>query len=262
MANVNDLNLDPINIEDLGEAAHIIQNLTLDLDYVPKITKHRKLAGNLDAIDLCLAVSALIEQLKRTRFHVPGQGEVIAIPPEWNLYYAPAYPSELMKETQGVQTQASPHEKATNIITWKIVKRMAGSIDPQPFSGRRPSKPRYRETIPGDVRGEYYETQSKWIDNLIQFDCFAKSNLEAELLVMYMEDTLEFYRDLFVKMGAQRWLHWDRVEDTGAINIATNNTMHVRSFYYYARTERFILTSTVAIQEVINEVLVKLGRSQ
>jgi hypothetical protein len=257
----------PIDTDELAEATHIIQEITLSPDYRPTDLPARRLNDNKDVVEICLAVGELLERLKSETVNVPGIGKVYIIPPEWVLYYAPAYPKDLVKLTGGPRTQESPQESPANVITWKVVKREAGSISEQPFSGKQPANPRLRGDVPTEVSGEYLEVYSKWMDNLIQFDCFALDGKDAELLAINLENTLYAYSNIFKAMGAQRWLHWGRAsgsdyEQSIYNAIGSDSGLNFRSFYYYVRTELFWVTPTIAIERIINDVLVKFGRKQ
>lgn len=252
------------DVTDAGEITEFAEDyafITRGLERPPDMGPPRtRLGGNIQIDDLCLVIGDLIKFLEKKQITLPDGTVTPVIPPDWRVFYTPAYPDELLENTGGIQHPDSPQEKVTNIVCYKIVKYMNASIDPQPFEGRRPARKRSRGNHPTSVDGEYYGIWSKWMDALIQFDCFAKTNIEAIDLIRNLEETLEYYERVFLGLGVQKWLYWDRVTDASAESLAKNNKMNVRSFQMYARIEKFFVVPTRAIEEIITEFEVRVGR--
>lgn len=226
-----------------------------------------RLGGNIDIIDVGYSVERLIKVMHENNY----------IPRNMDLWIGPSMADDALKETGGTKTTDSPHPKAANIITWRVSQREHASIDKQPFKGRQPAKWRYRENfwIPesplwkeilydtddiemcdistdGLIKGDSVEVSSWWWDNILQFDCFAKTSSEAEDLCIAFEKTLLRYLHIFAKLGCQKFLHWGRQYDIDneKDQVAKTSELPFRRVLFYVRTEEFFVTCNKVIESI------------
>lgn len=178
-----------------------------------------------------------------------------------DIIYAPAYPDIIQQDFDGKlnllnltstissSTPESPTQKVGAIITYKVVRHEPASLEGQPFTGRVPRKARITEEHYDEVNNRTItELILRW-DNIIQFDCFAKTDAEAIAVLKNLENMLMVYGD---EMG--RWglsvppLHWGWVEDTELTKRL--KSLKARSVQFYVRTEAKFIRDHNAIDQI------------
>ena len=176
-----------------------------------------------------------------------------------DLIFVPAYPSHIVGNTSydsysdTEYTQDNPIDEFQDTITWKVVRREVGVFTGTPFSestNRKEIKPRIRERAKFDPskNNRLIDTYGQWYDNLVQFDVWAKTNEEAEVLIEWFEDFMDLYKFLFMKYGLENLIYWRRFEDQNIQRWA--NPLHVRSVQYYCRTEKLTIVPTYKIEQI------------
>lgn len=153
-------------------------------------------------------------------------------------------------------------------ITWSTVRSEPGSVGGEPFSGHREVKPRHREFIAvfnpelnkfvGDTSNDFmrmYGGLSKYIkvegqvfDNIVQYNCWARSSWEVEELTEWFIDYMRDYTGMYREAGViQMWFDSRVRDDT---TMAIKNKYHLRSFLYYFRTERLNIKTIKPIERI------------
>lgn len=156
----------------------------------------------------------------------------------------------------------------TPTITWSIVRSEPGSVGGEPFSGTREVKPRNREFIAvfnpelqkyiGDTSkdfiklygglGQFVKLDAQVFDNIVQYNCWARTSWEVEELTEWFIDYLRDYTGMYREAGiVQMWFDRRVRDDT---MMAINNKYHLRSFLYYFRTERVNIKTIEPIRRI------------
>lgn len=241
-------------------------------DFQVPLQDRMRLAGNLNIWEIADLIGTIIRSLKENNL----------IPHDMPLSYAAAFPEILLKESGGHKTPDSPHDKMGFIITWRVIRREHASLNAQPFTGKSPAKPRFRESfyipktikeiqeehakidqiipielftdIPQENIKEAVNISSWWWDNIIRFDCFAPTQIEAEHLVHSFETSMIRFSNIVVGAGAQKFLHWNREIDDKELQEKININFKFRSVNFYVRTEEFYVDRTATISAIENEI--------
>jgi len=160
-----------------------------------------------------------------------------------DLHFAPAYPDLIIgnssyKYSKPGYVPDRPVDQFQDTITWKVIRREPGTLDGPAFSARKEVKPRTRDSNlrHPTSRNKLVDVMGQWFDNIVQFDCWAKTNTEAEALVEWFEDFMLLYTGHFMRFGISKMHYWRRFEDQEVLKWA--NPLHVRSVAYYVRTEK------------------------
>ena len=132
-----------------------------------------------------------------------------------------------------------PHNKWVDTVTFKIKRREAGTIGKHPFDPPTEIKPRVREyVIDPDYTDCHVMVLGQWFDNLIQFDCWAKTNNRADDLVEWFEDFMYRYTWVWKKNGVNEILYWMRTQDEEVSKWRVD--LADRTLIYYFRTEKIL----------------------
>jgi hypothetical protein len=156
----------------------------------------------------------------------------------------PAYPDELITPDTA-RNNINPASAMKKYITYQVVRRepsgMIGKIG-APFEGGKEWKPRLRHTYKDETTGEWVEIYGQRFDNLVQYDLWAKSSQEADLLLEWLECFLNGYSFFFKENGVQEMFYFR----SGRFAFGTTeeeamtmwrNPFKVRSLVWYIRTE-------------------------
>lgn len=164
-----------------------------------------------------------------------------------------AYPNDFVT-TQSVSTEIV--NQFVNTITYQIIRREPATLGDAPFQARKDWKPRYRETKLVTPT-EAIEIKGQWFDNMVQFDCWTRSNKEADDLVEWFEEFMILYTFYFKKyVGVQEMFYYrggrftfGTTEDEAMVRW--RNPFKVRSCTYYFRTEKLWFIDLGVIQKII-----------
>ena len=160
------------------------------------------------------------------------------------IIVAPAYPDELIS-LDVAKSSINPASAMSKYITYQVVRRepsgMTGKIT-APFEGGKEWKPRLRHTYKDETTGEWVEIYGHRFDNLVQYDLWAKSAQEADLLLEWTETFLGGYAYFFKQNGIQEMFYFR----SGRFAFGTTedeamtmwrNPFKVRSLVWFIRTE-------------------------
>jgi len=165
---------------------------------------------------------------------------------------------------QSIDTVPAPN------ITWEIVRQEPGTVSGTPFGGTQEIKPRERELVlvfdeeyksileknsdnkfieKNGKLYKYIRVRGQFIDNLVQYNCWARSNWEVEELVDWFQRRYMLpYTGMFREAGVNNLYFHRRVRDDSMIQM--KNNFHVRSILYYIRTEHIYNDTIMPINRI------------
>ena len=163
-----------------------------------------------------------------------------------------AYPDDLLEYAGG--TEVNPAGGFIDTITFQITRREPASLRDKPFNPAKELKPRFMDyTNTGESQA--IEIRKQRFDNLIQLDCWTRSNKEADEMMEWLEEFLVQYASYFKDMGIVEMYYfrggrftWGTTEEE-AID-RWRNPFKVRSVSWYVRTERLWTIDHNEIEEV------------
>lgn len=162
----------------------------------------------------------------------PTRSDILELSEKDLVRFVPAFSSEEQELADWRDT-----------ITYKVSRREPGVVTGKPFGSPQEIKPRLREELPDPENPRHHIfIQGWWFDNLIQFDCWARTNQEADKLISWFEDFVLKYTWVWKKNGVQEILYWSRGRDE-TITRWRNDIVN-RTLLYYFRTEKIIVTRT------------------
>jgi hypothetical protein len=161
------------------------------------------------------------------------------------LDFVPAFPSYLFDQQLTGIVKTAP-QAPEEVIAWSVIRQEPGSTGPEPFGRDREFCPRVREGLVRDPSMSNSITPSgghdfgvryygQWLDTIIQFDCFAETNFEAERLVTWFMKTMNMNIPTYRKYGVSRMFFWRRLRDEFITQF--RNGIIARSVQYYVRLE-------------------------
>ena len=182
-----------------------------------------------------------------------------------DLEFAPAYP-DFVTNFEG---KTAPYPTAPDeTITWKVVRREPGAVNGSPFAGgNREVKPRVRQQEPDpkrhwqglDKTEIIHEYHAQVMDNLVQFDCWSKTNRQSVALLEWFENFMQEFARLFLEMGVIKKYFWERTDDN--ILFQYRNGLIFRSTRYFFRTEKVYAIRLHLIEEIRHRLAV-LGSNE
>jgi hypothetical protein len=168
----------------------------------------------------------------------------------------PAYPDEIVN--YAARSGNNPVSNFQECITYQIIRREPGAIAGDatgPFEGRKEIKPRLRETVYDTSSGNYVEVHGQRFDNLVLFDCWTKSNDEADMMRRWLENFMVVYTGFFKRCGVQEMLYFRSGRFTWGTNEEEamsmwRNPLKVRSVVWFVRTEDLFTVVRGKIEKV------------
>lgn len=176
----------------------------------------------------------------------------------WDLY------ERNFDDYGSIENVPAPH------VTWGVVRTEPGTVSGTPFRGTQELKPRQREialvfdaeyksTLEANSDNNFIEKDGKLykfirvygqaFDNLVQYNCWARSAWEAEELIEWFhKGYLLPYTGMFREAGINQMLFQRRVRDDTIAQI--KNRFHLRSMLYYIRTEHILNDNIMPINRV------------
>jgi len=181
------------------------------------------------------------------------------------LEFAPAYP-DFVTNFEG---KTDPYPTAPDeTITWKVTQREPGALNGTPFSGgNREVATRVRQQTLDpkkdwqslDKTEIIHEYHGKVMDNIVQFDCWSKTNRQSVQLLEWFENFMHEFSRLFLEMGVKKTYFWDRTDDSNLFQY--RNGLIFRSTRYYFRTEKIYAIRLHLIEEIRHRLAV-LGSNE
>ena len=157
-------------------------------------------------------------------------------------------------------TEEDPDPKdTTEVISFRLIRREPGAYSQgAPFEGSvKNLKPIVRETGVDDDNSDYrFAIQGYWYDNLIRFNCWARTNKQANERACWFEDFMEDYTWWFKLQGVNRILFWGRGEDQTVDD--DGNKWFGRPLDYFVRTEKLRRFE----EKKLEEILIKLDANK
>ncbi len=155
-------------------------------------------------------------------------------------------------------------------ITWGVVRQEPGTVSGTPFKGTQEIKPRERELVlifdkqyksileensdnkfleQDDKIYKYVKVRGQFMDNLVQYNMWARSNWEVEELTDWFQRRYMLpYTGMFREAGINNLYFNRRVRDDTLMQ--TKNKYHMRSILYYIRTEHIYNDTIMPINRI------------
>ena len=132
-----------------------------------------------------------------------------------------------------------PINEWVDTVTFRVKRKEPGTIGKHPFDPPTEIKPRIREyTTDPEYLDCHICVLGQWFDNIIQFDCWAKTNNRADSLIEWFEDFMYKYTWVWKKNGVNEILYWMRMQDEEVRKW--RNDLSARSVLYYFKTEKIV----------------------
>lgn len=182
----------------------------------------------------------------------PRSQDRLRLRSENEIVFNHAYP-RLLNRAMSYTTGGSIADKPgpwNDTVTYIVLRSEPGSIDSgPPFRGTVQMKPQFRETFQDPLDPLLMiETDGWFFDNLVQFECWAKTNGEAVNLLKWFEDFMFRHVWIFELYGVSKVLYWRRDEDTQS--EAWRNDITKRTVLFYMRTERVFAFQTRKLSQI------------
>jgi len=171
------------------------------------------------------------------------------------MCFEPDFPEFLVSKSH-IDGKLNP-----KVITWGTVRKEPGTVSGTPFRGTQEIKPRIRESIAiftpstsnylniiSTELAKYVRIKAQVFDNLIQYNCWSRSNYQVEELLDWFELYMERYRGMFREAGVNDIVFNRQVRDDSLTQL--NKHYHVRSVLYYVRTERIFIDTISPITRI------------
>jgi hypothetical protein len=150
-------------------------------------------------------------------------------------------------------TEEDPSPKdTTEVISFSVVKREPGAYSQgAPFEGAvKNLRPITRESGKDPNNSDYrFAIQGYWYDNLIRFNCWARTNKQANERACWFEDFMEDYTWWFKLQGVNRVIFWGRGEDQ--VVDDDGNKWFGRPLDYFVRTEKLRRFEEKKLEEIL-----------
>lgn len=160
----------------------------------------------------------------------PQLGDVLELTYENRVNFVSGYPKEYKDK---------PENEWVDTVTFTVKRRETGTIGRHPFDPPTEIKPRIREhLVDPDYPDCHIMVMGQWFDNLIQFDCWSKTNNRVDSLIDWFEDFMYKYTWVWKKNGVNEILYWMRMPDEERSKWRTD--LSVRTVLYYFKTEKIV----------------------
>lgn len=155
-------------------------------------------------------------------------------------------------------------------ITWGVVRQEPGTVSSKPFQGTQELKPRERELVlvfdkdyksiletnsdnkfieKNDKLYKYVKVKGQFIDSLVQYNIWARTNWEVEELTDWFQRQYMLpYTGMFREAGVNNLYFDRRVRDDTLMQM--KNKYHLRSILYYIRTEHIYNDTIMPITRI------------
>jgi hypothetical protein len=173
-----------------------------------------------------------------------------------SIIFTPAYPDLIISNPLTQDVEDAP-QIPDELISWSVIRMDPASTTGNAFGGRKELRPRLREEgIPNrkEVALGYaipeteIVTYGQSFEILIQFDCFAKTNFDAERLVTEFIKTMTIHAPTLIKFGVQKWYFWRRLRDTFLLKF--RNGIIARSVQYYMKSEEISFVEVSKLKSI------------
>lgn len=167
------------------------------------------------------------------------------------VIFVPSYPKYLKPGTPEFEATFNiPTPKFAPTITYSVTKREPATMggNKQPFgTGYKEYVPKERRTI-GNADGTQTIIYGQNFDNLVRFNTWTLTSVEAEQLINWFEQYLRERRDFLRNLGLGEILFWFRGEEKEVPIL--DNGLEMRTATFYVRTEEL----SVADEDVLKNL--------
>jgi hypothetical protein len=177
-----------------------------------------------------------------------------------NMTCVPAYRNEFIEMYKGEYDSNNPGEKFSSVISVGITRRSPASTRETntPFDDNREVKPRARVIEKYEESGGYVEIQGQRFDNLLQFDCWARTNTEANELISWLEGFLVRWEFWFASLGIDKMCYYASGSDLSPTEAAAMSSWRqpfkLRTVEWYVRDEKLYYSNQYDIQAIIARI--------
>lgn len=142
------------------------------------------------------------------------------------------------------------------VITWKVVSREPGKMD-----AKAVSRPQRASTYSHEMRtpqepNKVITIESRPVDHVIEFCCWAKTNKLANKRAIWLEKLLINNAFVFTLSGAERFYWKDRKTDT--YMTVGNQRLFYRQLHFFLRFREF----EAKAETILREILIKSSVSK
>lgn len=173
------------------------------------------------------------------------------------LIFMHAYPKTFAQTYRFKGGQLLAEEKPRpwrDTITYLVDRKEPAGRGGKPFEGTRDVRRHHRGSeswSPDDgFQIDYY---GQWFDTIVQFDCWSKTNVTAERLIVWLEGFLEQHIGVFKYNGIQQMLYWRRSADE--LVTRWRDDIVNRSLQYYIRFENVGAT----LERKVSSLVARIG---
>lgn len=133
-------------------------------------------------------------------------------------------------------------------ITYKVISRKPGSNDPS-GTGRIQRKSTYSYDLhSADSPNKVVIVESRPVDHIVEFSCWAKTNKRANYRAVWLEKALIANAWVFETHGAERFFWRERLSDN--VLLAGQQRLHQRPLRFDLRFREFEISSHPALRKI------------
>lgn len=166
---------------------------------------------------------------------------------EPKIHYQAAYPDFILKLMDFTPTIDNPTATLPYTITFKVIKKTPATIrGNSPHGSRAEPKPMIREQNAYEDSDYVYSTYGHRFDYTVQFDCWAPTRFETEILCEYFENFMVQYTPLLMSLGVQLIRFERRMED----DYIRRFRIPGLSLQYFVRVEKIYYQDIKRIEEI------------
>jgi hypothetical protein len=208
----------------------------------------RKLAA-LDSRDFLLEFSWLAPIVYREE---TGEEDMTAVP---------AYRNEFIEMYKGEYDRDMPGSKFKKVVTLSINRRMPAPTRESntPFDSTKEITPRPRTVERYQSGPGYCEILGQRFENIVQLDCWGRSNTEANALIKWVETFLVRWEFWFTSLGIDKMFYYasgSALSPTEAAAMSNwRQPFRLRSLEWYVRDEKLYYIDQYEIEAIRARIL-------
>jgi hypothetical protein len=174
------------------------------------------------------------------------------------LVVVPAYRDEFIETYLGPATM--PGEQFRKGISLSLYRRQPASVreSNMPFDRGKEVLPRVREESKNEGPG-YTTVLGQKFDNIIKFDCWAKSNMEADALIDWLEVFLVKWQFWYEGLGIDKMFYYSSgaevVPGEAAAMVNWKQPFKLRTLEWYVRDEKLFYLDQSEIEQIRLRIL-------
>lgn len=178
-----------------------------------------------------------------------------------NMTCVPSYRNEFIEMYKGMFDIDNPGDSFSSVISVSHTKRMPAPTRETntPFDDTKDIKPRPRVVEKSEDSGGYVEILGQRFENILQFDCWARTNTEANELVSWLEAFMVRWEFWFVSLGIDKMFYYASGSDLSPTEAAAMSSwkqpLKLRTLEWYVRDEKLYYSDQFEIQAIVARIL-------